>query len=152
MYTASLAGSRYIDLLSAVSGVVFLGTPLRGTTIAKLTQWISFLRSIWGKETSSTLLRRLEDQDPYLESVVQGFASLAIARSIPVHCFYETRETRFAKAMLNQQLARLFGSVKVGPQFGDDRDRVLNLTSLFPKIRLALMAKGACHCLMLATQ
>ncbi|KAL2046727.1 hypothetical protein ABVK25_011599 [Lepraria finkii] len=112
LHAASQHGNQFVHILKSTAGVVFLGAPLRGTSIAKLTQWIAFLRGFYGKETSATLLKCLEENDAYLDSVIQGFAKLAILQPISVHCFYETRKTHFAQALLDKQIARLFGSVK----------------------------------------
>ena len=100
--------------MNSTAGVIFLGTPLRGTSVANVAQWIAYLHGLWGKEISSTLLKGLEEKESYLDNVIQGFAGVAITQQIQIRCFYETRQTQVANAVLNRRLATILGKVKVG--------------------------------------
>jgi hypothetical protein len=66
-----------------------------------------------GKETSSTLLEGLKEKGRSLNIVIHDFAEIAISHQLQIRCFYETRETKIAKAVLPECIANLFPQVKV---------------------------------------
>jgi hypothetical protein len=67
--------------------VVFLGTPLRGTGAARDARWDILISGIMGKETSSTLVKDLEENSSSLESLVEDFGKMAIRDGLKVRCF-----------------------------------------------------------------
>ena len=105
--------SKYARLLNSIAGVVFLGTPLRGTKVASIARWLVWLRGISGKETSETLLKALDGQESSLDAIVQDFAEISIKRNLRLRCFYETRETRIANTVLRGWLANRLPTVMV---------------------------------------
>ena len=54
-------------------GVVFLGTPLRGTATARVAEWLALICEFVGKETSTTLLQRLKKNAGSLETLATNF-------------------------------------------------------------------------------
>lgn len=105
-------GLEYDYLLKSTIGVVFLGTPLRGTKIASIAEWVALVRGFMNRETSDALLQSLREKTSSLDTLVHEFSKLAIklavAHNFQIRCFYETRRTRIVTAVLRRQLARFF--------------------------------------------
>jgi hypothetical protein len=53
-----------------------------------------------GKETSSTLVKDLEENSSSLENLVEDFGKMTIRDGLQVRCFYETRTTQILNAVL----------------------------------------------------
>lgn len=108
---ASRGGKKYAYLLKSTIGVVFLGTPLRGTPTASIAQLVALIRGFMGKETSDTVLQSLKNESSGLDTLVHDFSKLAIglakADSFQIRCFYETRASQIAN-VLSRQIARYF--------------------------------------------
>jgi hypothetical protein len=60
-----------------------------------------------GKETSSTLVKDLEENSSSLENLVEDFGKMTIRDGLEVRCFYETQNTQILNAVLNRALAKL---------------------------------------------
>lgn len=105
---------KYEHLLRSTIGVVFLGTPLRGTATASIAEWVAVIRGFMGKETSRTLLQSLKDKASSLDTLVHDFSKMAIVHNFQIRCFYETRSTQIAHA-LSRRIAKLspFSEVEV---------------------------------------
>ncbi|KAI9672821.1 MAG: hypothetical protein M1831_000257 [Alyxoria varia] len=100
--------TKYADLLKNTAGVIFLGSPLRGTATAGPAQQLAYLRGAFGKSTSETLLNGLKENDVHLRTVIQDFAEGAISRKLQIRCFYETQQTNIANAAMNRWIAQIF--------------------------------------------
>ena len=110
---ASEDQARYASFLNSVVGIIFLGTPLRGTPVASMAQWIGLIHGFVGKETSDTLLKELEDRNDMLGHVIQEFAKIARLCKLEIRCFYETRRTHVLNAIAKRWIARLFSQINV---------------------------------------
>lgn len=108
---ASRDEKKYAYLLKSTIGVIFLGTPLRGTPTASVAQWVALIRGFMGKETSGILLQSLKNESDKLDTLVHDFSKLAIklakAHNFQIRCFYETRASQIANVISNQ-IARFF--------------------------------------------
>ncbi|KAI4870247.1 hypothetical protein F4820DRAFT_469608 [Hypoxylon rubiginosum] len=99
---ASYAYSKYLEILMATSGIVFLGTPFRGShrsfyTAAELRRVVAMSM---GAETSCELLKYLQpSEDDRSEELFQSFCRRIdqLPFTIRIVCFYETRQTDFTK-------------------------------------------------------
>ncbi|KAM0804501.1 hypothetical protein BDR22DRAFT_878961 [Usnea florida] len=107
--------ARYKRLIDSTVGVVFLGTPFRGTGSTGIAQWLVLIRRFMGKETSESLLEGLREKDNSLNNTIHEFAEMMIQKRdrIQICCFYETRQTQIAKAVVSRVLAKTLPSVKV---------------------------------------
>ncbi|KAI2468563.1 hypothetical protein F4781DRAFT_397638 [Annulohypoxylon bovei var. microspora] len=104
LHLASHIHSKYLGILKSTSGIVFLGTPFRGShesfytaTDLRLTVAISM-----AAETSGMLLKYLQsnhNEDDQLEELFQGFCEMVkqFHSKIETMCFYETHRTDFSK-------------------------------------------------------
>lgn len=92
-------------IFEQTTGVIFLGSPLRGTRAATFAGWKNFVFGILGhdQESSTTLLSDLEENSSRLESLVADFAKLTIRnraqKGMEIRCFYETRKTQMLNSI-----------------------------------------------------
>jgi hypothetical protein len=63
------------------------------------------MSGITSKETSSTLVKDLEENSSSLENLVADFGKITIRGELKVRCFYETRETQILNTVLDRGLA-----------------------------------------------
>lgn len=97
--------ARYKSIVESTVGVIFLGTPLRGTAVAGMAQWLGLMRGFMGKETSQTLIKGLQENENNLNNMIQDFAEVANQNQFEIRCFYETRKTRIANAVAPRWIA-----------------------------------------------
>ena len=95
------------DIGSSTTGVVFLGTPHEGTTIA---QWASFLAMIKGND--SKLLEQLQPKAEMLFELSHDFASGY--KQLSTVCFYEKLSNTYAGGTLNRTIVDQRSAVQVG--------------------------------------
>ena len=99
-----------------------------------------------GKETSTNLLKALEEKDVTLNNMIHDFAEIAIRKKLQIRCFYETRETQIAKIAVSGWLAKLVGSVKVHFKVSEPCFPLLIVhRSSFREHQLVLMVTNAFH-------
>lgn len=120
---------KYADLLRSTAGVIFLGTPLRGTATASIADGVALIRGFMGKETSRSLLQILKDESSSLDTLIHDFSKMAVVHQIQIRCFYETRTTRIVNA-LSRRIAKLspFSEVQLVSKESacfDDQKRIL---------------------------
>lgn len=92
--------------------VVFLGTPLQGTKIAKYETWHVMVEGILGKDSSPLLIRDLTENSEKLYNLKEAFAGIALNNSLKIHCFYETKKTTLLKAILPGIFAKIIPGSK----------------------------------------
>lgn len=95
------------DIRSSTTGVLFLGTPHEGTTIA---QWASFLAMIKGND--SKLLEQLQPKEEMLNELSHDFASGY--KHLRTVCFYEKLRNTYVGGMLDLTIVDQRSSVQVG--------------------------------------
>ncbi|KAK0741212.1 P-loop containing nucleoside triphosphate hydrolase protein [Schizothecium vesticola] len=113
---AAQEGSAYRHILLSTVGVVFLATPFRGSDAAKQAQWQVVVGGIMGEQASKRLIDALNKSDRELGKLTQSFAELARRDSIqlPLHCFYETKQTEMLRRLLSPSWATRFSAVLGG--------------------------------------
>ena len=97
------------DIRSSTTGIVFLGTPHEGTTIA---QWASFLSMIKGND--NRLLEQLQPKAETLFELSHDFASGY--KQLSTVCFYEKLSNTYVGGMLNLTIVDQRSSVQVGKE------------------------------------
>ena len=95
------------DIRSSTAGVVFLGTPHEGTTIA---QWASFLAMIKGND--SKLLEQLQPKAEMLYDLSHDFASGY--QHLKTVCFYEKVRNTYVGGTLDLTIVDQRSAVQVG--------------------------------------
>ena len=87
------------------AGVIFLGSPLRGTLAATFAGWKNFVFGILdpNQGSSCTLLDDLKANSSRLENLVAEFGKLTVRNrtqaGMEIRCFYETRKTQLLNAI-----------------------------------------------------
>ncbi|OBT50883.1 hypothetical protein VE04_08686, partial [Pseudogymnoascus sp. 24MN13] len=105
LLTAFRDAERKKALFDQTAGVIFLGSPLRGTKAATFAGWKNLVFGILGpdQESSDTLLDDLKENSSRLENLVAEFGKLTVRSrtqaGIEVRCFYETRKTQMSNAI-----------------------------------------------------
>ena len=110
-----MKASPFKQLLLSVVGVIFLGTPFRGSLSARAIKWRLIVAGIMGKETSDRLMKDLEGNTGVLENLVQRFSEMAIQPwlQLPITCFYETQKSQILNAVLPRRIASFSKYTKV---------------------------------------
>ncbi|EPE31353.1 alpha/beta-Hydrolase [Glarea lozoyensis ATCC 20868] len=112
---AASESEKYIQLLQYTKGVIFLGTPLRGTRVKSPAEWRVFISAMWdaNHEPSTTLLEDLGENSSNLESIVEAFGKSTIKHEIEIRCFYETRTTQILNAVLRRSVSKWSKPTKI---------------------------------------
>ena len=68
-----------------------------------------------GRETSKTLLEGLRKRDNTLNNMIHEFAEMVIQDRVQIQigCFYETRQSQIAKAVVSRIVASVVPTVQV---------------------------------------
>jgi hypothetical protein len=88
------------DLFRAVIGVVFLGTPFKGTQAQDIAKMRALFYKLVGNESASdSLFEGLDQRSEYFESLRRKFVNLTNRGrwAIPIVCFYETEKTTLSR-------------------------------------------------------
>lgn len=98
-------------MLLETAGIVFLATPFRGSDAASAAKWCVVVGGIMGKRTSEQLVEDLDRKDKELQSLRQYFAELTHNIRLPIHHFYETKETDILRKLLPPSIANRTSSI-----------------------------------------
>jgi hypothetical protein len=92
-----LANSRETAsfVAKATVGVVFLGTPHRGSECAKWAQLIAWSGKQLGLTTEYKILTDLQKDSETLKNVLHEFSLWLFHMSVPTVCFYEQYKTDY---------------------------------------------------------
>jgi hypothetical protein len=89
-------------IYQATYGVVFFGTPHRGSDVANLGVIAATACKVIGKETNTNLLRSLEKSSEVLVRISDAFAKLLATREVKVHSFLEDRSVPMVGKVWNR--------------------------------------------------
>ena len=90
---AQSSGGDYGGIISSTSGIIFLGTPFRGSPASTLGIIITRCISALGFGSHGMLLKTLEDNSERLDLLLSHFLVIAKQFDIRLECFYETKPT-----------------------------------------------------------
>ena len=91
---AQSSGGDYGGIVSSISGIVFLGTPFRGSPASTWGTIITRCTSALGLGSHTVLLKTLENHSERLDLLLSDFLVVAKQFDIRLVCFYETKPTR----------------------------------------------------------
>ncbi|KAI1390696.1 uncharacterized protein F4822DRAFT_161347 [Hypoxylon trugodes] len=80
-------------LLAHISGLVFIGTPHRGSTSAGLANIVAAIAAFLNCGHKSSILKTANRDSQMLTDTVREFAKKALRLNLRIHCFYEEKET-----------------------------------------------------------
>jgi hypothetical protein len=85
-----------LGVLQSTVGVIFLGTPIRGTKSASAIEWINFVSGILGKKPSNSLTRDLDGHSGVLNDHIHRFSAVIKQKkyALEIRCFFEQQKTR----------------------------------------------------------
>ncbi|KAF7511786.1 hypothetical protein GJ744_003517 [Endocarpon pusillum] len=87
----------FLYLAISTVGVVFLGTPHRGTKAAKWGELIAKTGSAFGYSTESRILQDLDRYSETLTNLLHTFSLWLFRFSVPTVCFFEQHKTNYGK-------------------------------------------------------
>ena len=90
---AQSSGGDYEDIVSSTSGIVFLGTPFRGSPASTWGTIITRCTSALGLGSHTVLLKTLEEHSERLDLLLSDFLVISKQFDIRLLCFYETKPT-----------------------------------------------------------
>lgn len=100
MLNASRNEITYLkDILPATYGVIFLGMPHRGSSIATLGRIAQDVTKILWKSPNTSVLRDLEVNSQTLDRIGRGFSQVLEEMPLQIHSFYEELPTKGTMVM-----------------------------------------------------
>lgn len=117
---ASTSHSDYKHILNSTVGVVFLGTPFRGSDGTWAAQTRVQVAKIVGNHASDTLLSVLEKKSGIRNEIRHEFVKLLRSHwkgESRIVCFYETRETSVYKAIVSERISSMMTQILVRSPF-----------------------------------
>lgn len=105
-----------LRVLQSTVGVVFLGTPIRGTKYASAIEWINLVSGLLDKKPSNSLTRDLDGHSPVLNDHIHRFSSLIRqkAYALDIRCFFEQQKTKILRLRKFCSPKWTWGDVLVG--------------------------------------
>lgn len=96
LVTAKLQCETYLEIINATAGVVFLGTPHRGSKSQSKASIIAAIASAMDLGEKTSILKIVETDSEPLRDLVYDFSLTVNTVSIPLFCFFEQRATDVA--------------------------------------------------------
>ena len=92
----AISNSRFSYLLDRVAGIIFLGTPSRGTNLATFAKYISFVgrKLMWGSHDK--ILKDLEQDSRNLFELRNNFTRWLNKSTVQINCVYESLQTQLS--------------------------------------------------------
>jgi len=97
---AKLSPEDYPGIITSTTGIIFLGTPHRGSQSQPKAELIATIASAAGLGEKSSLLRTLQPDSEALNDLLYDFSRVVNIASIPLFCFFEQRKSAVAKAIV----------------------------------------------------
>lgn len=94
---ANSDSTKYQTILRLTAGVIFLGTPHRGSAAQPWGELAAKCAIVLGSPAEKDLLDVLREDSVALYDLVHHFTAIVGRRSIPVKCFFEVYKTDFGR-------------------------------------------------------
>lgn len=95
MLNASRGEVTYLkEILPAIYGIIFLGTPHRGSPAATLGKIAQEITKILWKPPNMSVLRDLEVSSQTLDRIGRGFSQILEERPLQIYSFHEELPTK----------------------------------------------------------
>ncbi|KAI9763363.1 MAG: hypothetical protein M1840_000555 [Geoglossum simile] len=99
LLNARLHEEDYPDIIRSVAGIIFLGTPHRGSSSQSAASLIATIASSLHCGERSSLLKAVEKDSEMLTDLVYDFTRMVNIASIPLFCFFEQHKSDIAKVV-----------------------------------------------------
>lgn len=86
---------RFKNISIAIAGVMFLGSPFRGSHATEWAQMIAWTGQKIGVGSSDAILRDLQEDSAALSDLRHRFCGLLLRRPVPLCCFFEQYQTDY---------------------------------------------------------
>jgi hypothetical protein len=101
---AHLEKGKYPNIYDSTVGLIFFGTPFRGTATLTIAKIVELAEQEFGKQVLEKALKSSEEDDEALTGLVDGYLRTTIGGIKPiVACFWERKQTNVAK-IVNREL------------------------------------------------
>ena len=95
--SANSRGETYQYLATSTVGIVFLGTPHRGTKASKWGEWVAYAGKTLGLNMSDAILKDLREDSETLNDLLYEFTLWLFRMSVSTVCFFETHKTDYGR-------------------------------------------------------
>lgn len=113
LVSAKLHKEDYPSVIRSVAGVVFLGTPHRGSNSQSKASVIASVASAVSLGEHSSLLKAVEKDSEMLADLLHDFTRTVNTMSIPLFCFFEQHKSDVTKVLKSKISKMVMPSVKV---------------------------------------
>lgn len=96
---AKLHEEDYPLIVKSLGGVIFLGTPHKGSQSQSKASLIATIASALQYGEQSSLLRVVEKDSEMLADLLHDFTRIANIQSIPLFCFFEQHKSDIAQVL-----------------------------------------------------
>lgn len=111
--SSKLHEEDYFSIIRSTAGVVFLGTPHRGSNSQSKASVIASIASALSLGEHSSLLKMVEKDSEMLADLLHDFTRTVNTISIPLFCFFEQHKSDVAKVLKFKGSKMLVPSIKV---------------------------------------
>jgi len=113
LVSAKLHEEDYPCIVRSVAGIIFLGTPHRGSNSQSKASLIASIASAVSLGEHSSLLKVVEKDSEMLVDLLHDFTRTVNTISIPLFCFFEQHKSDIAKILRFRGSKLIMPSVKV---------------------------------------
>ena len=99
LVNVALGNDVFAYLTSLIAGVIFLGTPHRGTKAAKLGTIIAMTGMALGLGSDAGIIKELQEDSESSIDLPQKFTLWANRNLVPLFCFFEQYKTAYGKSL-----------------------------------------------------
>lgn len=96
---AKLHDGDFPGVIQSAAGIVFLGTPHRGSPSQSKASIIATVASAFNCGEKSALLRAVEKDSEMLQDLLHDFTRTVNTAAIPLFCFFEQHKSDVAKIL-----------------------------------------------------
>lgn len=113
LVSAKLHEEDYPAIIRSVAGVVFLGTPRRGSNSQSKASVLASIASSMALGEHSNLLKVLDKDSEILADLLHDFTRTVNTVAIPLFCFFEQHKSDIAKVVKFKGAKMLMPTLKV---------------------------------------
>jgi hypothetical protein len=117
LLTAKLHEEDYPGIFKSISGLVFLGTPHRGSNSQSKASLIASIATAVGFGKKSQILNVVDKDSESLSDLVHDFTRAVITRNIDIFCFFEQHASDISKVLKPRGADWISYKVNIGMPF-----------------------------------